>query len=301
MGPTMLNREQVEFPTHETRPDQNVVNKERKKVQLNFHTENYDDFLKVDDYSKFRVLQCKVAYLRCPFRNKRNKRKTPSSSLKNNKNACPVPLLAEELREAEIWLIRKEQAKYFGKEVESLKKAERYGVENLSKGNPIPKTSSLYSLTPFLDEDGLIRLGGRIERSLLPFDSKHPVILPKQSCVTELLIERTHEKMKHFGVNAVLALLQQHYWPIRGRELVKRVLKRRVLCRKLRGNPGVQIMADLPPSRVGAPNPPFTFTGVDFFGPIIAKAAYRGSRRNKRYGALFTCFQTCAVHLEVVQ
>ena len=257
MGPTMLNREQVEFPTHETRPDQNVVNKERKKVQLNFHTENYDDFLKVDDYSKFRVLQCKVAYLRCPFRNKRNKRKTPSSSLKNNKNACPVPPLAEELREAEIWLIRREQAKYFGKEVESPKKAERYSVENLSKGNPIPKTSSLYSLTPFLDEDDLIRLGGRIERSLLPFDSKHPVILPKQSRVTELLIEHTHEKMTRFGVNAVLALLQQHYWPIHERELVKRVLKRRVLCRKLRGNPGVQIMADLPPSRVGAPNPPF--------------------------------------------
>ena len=74
-----------------------------------------------------------------------------------------------------------------------------------------------------------------------------------------------------------------------------------VLCRKLRGNPGVQIMADLPPSRVGAPNPPFTFTGIDFFGPIITKAAYRRSRRNKRYGALFTCFQTRAVHLEVAQ
>ena len=108
MGPTMLNREQVEFPTQETRPDQNVVNKERKKVQLNFHTENYDDFLNVDDYSKFRVLQRKVAYLRRPFRDKRNKRKTPSSSSKNNKNACPVPLSAEELREAEIWLIRRE-------------------------------------------------------------------------------------------------------------------------------------------------------------------------------------------------
>ena len=98
--------------------------------------------------------------------------------------------------------------------------------------------------------------------------------------MTELLIECAHEKMKHFGVNAVLALLRQHYWPIRGRELVKQVLKRCVLCRKLRGNPGVQIMADLPLSLVGAPNPPFTFTGVDFFGPIITKAAYRGSRRN---------------------
>ena len=115
-----------------------------------------------------------------------------------------MPLSAEELREAEIWLISREQAKYFGKEVESLKRAERYGVENLSKGNPISKASPLYSLTPFLDEDDLIRLGGRMERSLRTH-SKHPVILPKQSRVTELLIERTHEKMKHFGVNVVLA------------------------------------------------------------------------------------------------
>ena len=156
-------------------------------------------------------------------------------------------------------------------------KARRYGVESLSKGNPISKTLSLYSLTPFLDQDGLIRLGGRMERSFLPFDSKHPVILPKESQMTELLIQRTHKKMKHFGVNAVLASIRQHYWPIRGRELVKRVLKHCVLCRKLRGNPGVQIMADLPPSRIGVPNPPFTHTGVDYFGPMITKAAYRGS------------------------
>ena len=211
MGPAILNREQVEFSVHETRPDPNVVNNE-KKVQLNFHTENRDDFLNVDDYSKFRVLQRKFAYLRRPFRNKRNKRKTPSSSSTNNKNVYPVPLPAEEIQEAEIWLIRREQAKYCRKEVESLKKAGRYGVETLPKGNPISKTSSLYNLTPFLDEDDLVRLGGRMERSLLPFDLKHPVILPKQSRMTELLIKRTHEKVKHFGVNSVLASLWQHYW-----------------------------------------------------------------------------------------
>ena len=97
MGPAILNREQVEFSVHETRPDQNVVNKEKKKMQLNFHTENCDDFLNVDDYSKFRVLQRKVAYLRRPFRNKRDKKKTPSSSSTNNKTVRPVPLSAEEL------------------------------------------------------------------------------------------------------------------------------------------------------------------------------------------------------------
>ena len=60
-------------------------------------------------------------------------------------------------------------------------------------------------------------------------------------------------------------------------------------------------MADLPASRVDFPNPPFTLTGVDYFGAITTKASFRGGRREKRYGVVFTCLQTRAVHLEVAQ
>lgn len=60
-------------------------------------------------------------------------------------------------------------------------------------------------------------------------------------------------------------------------------------------------MADLPASRVDGPNPPSTTTWVDFFGPIITKAGYRGGRRGKRYGVIFTFFQTRAEHKEVAQ
>ena len=109
-------------------------------MQLNFHAENDEDFLNVNDYSKFRSLQRKVAYLRRPFRNWRNKRKTPSFSQENKNDVGPPALSAAELQEAEIWLVKREQAKHFGKEAGSLMKARRNGVESLSKGNPISKT-----------------------------------------------------------------------------------------------------------------------------------------------------------------
>ena len=116
-----------------------------------------------------------------------------------------------------------------------------------------------------------------------------------------VLIRQAHENVKHFGVNSVLCHLRQRYWPIRGREQVKKILGSCVLCKKWRGNPGVQYMADLPASRVDFPNPPFTFTGVDYFCPITTKSGCRGGRREKRYGVICTCLQTRAVHLEISQ
>ncbi|CAB4040773.1 PREDICTED: uncharacterized protein LOC107358620, partial [Paramuricea clavata] len=138
-------------------------------------------------------------------------------------------------------------------------------------------------------------------RSPLSYDCRHPIILGKGSHLAALLVRRSHEEVKHFGVNTVLCNLRQRYWPIRGREQVKKILSSCVLCKKWRGNPGVQFMADLPASRVDFPNPPFTLTGVDYFGPITTKAGFRGGRREKRYGVVFTCLQTRAVHLEVAQ
>ena len=55
-------------------------------------------------------------------------------------------------------------------------------------------------------------------------------------------------------------------------------------------------MADLPKERTATTDPPFTFVGVDYFGPMNVKFR-RGS--TKRYGCIFTCLVTRAVHIEV--
>ena len=211
------------------------------------------------------------------------------------------PLTPEEIQEAEIWILKREQRKYFERVLETLQKEQNYDNESIARKTSITKSSNLCNLSPFLDEAGLIRLGGRIERSPLSFATRHPIILGKDYYVAELLIREAHEKVYHFGVNTVLAYLRHSYWPIRGRECVKKVLWSCVICRKWYGNPGVQLMADLPASRVDGPNTPSTTTWVDFIGSIITKAGYQGGRRAKRYGVIFTFFQTRAEHKEVGQ
>ena len=69
------------------------------------------------------------------------------------------------------------------------------------------------------------------------------------------------------------------------------------MCRKLRGTVGEQKMADLPLDRL-QPAPPFTFCGVDYFGPFYIKD---GRRELKPYGVLFTCLSSCAIHLETAK
>ena len=209
--------------------------------------------------------------------------------------------MADELHDAEVCILKQDQRKYFAKEIDILRKRQDDRNQPKKKKTFVPKSSPLYSLSPFLDEEGLLRLGGRIDRSPMSYDTRHPFILGIGSYVAGLLIRQAHENVKHFGVNSVLCQLRQRYWPMRGREPVEKILGSCVLCKKWRSNPGVQYMADLPASRVDFPNPAFTFTCVNYFGPITTKADYRGGRREKRYGVVFTCLQTRAVYLEISQ
>ena len=76
---------------------------------------------------------------------------------------------------------------------------------------------------------------------------------------------------------------------------MRHVISKCVFCRRNYSRPGVQKMADLPKNRI-SPAPPFTYTGVDYFGPFVIK---EGRKELKRYGALFTCLVSLAVHIEV--
>ena len=86
------------------------------------------------------------------------------------------------------------------------------------------------------------------------------------------------------------------YWQIGGNALTRRVLKSCVLCRGHFGCPLQQKMVDLPPDCVKPDQPPFTSTGVDYFGPIVVK---QGRSLVRRYGVLFTCLASRAFHLEM--
>ena len=205
-----------------------------------------------------------------------------------------------ELKNAEVTILKLVQEEAFGSEIELLQamKNSNLSERQLAKESKqrIKTTSSLYRLDPFLDEDGLVRVGGRIRRSNLPIEEKHPIILPKKSHVTQLLIRHHHEKVKHQGRGMTMNEIRASgYWIIGGNSSVNSYISKCVICRKQRRPTEVQKMADLPEDRI-QPAPPFTNSGVDCFGPFVIKNL---RKEVKRYGVIFTCMASRGVHLEV--
>ncbi|KAL3981342.1 small subunit ribosomal protein S12 [Sarotherodon galilaeus] len=145
-------------------------------------------------------------------------------------------------------------------------------------------------------KDGILRVGGRLSRSALPEEFKHPVILDKSLRVSELILQEIHKEVGHSGRNHVLSKLRQRFWIPGANSAIRKVLSKCTVCRRLHGIVGQQQMGDLPQNRVTPDEPPFTRTGVDYFGPFEVK---RGRSTVKRYGVIFTCLAIRAVHLEV--
>lgn len=175
-------------------------------------------------------------------------------------------------------------------------------IEDLTTSSSVRKKSKLLNLNPFIDDQGLIRVGGRLRKAILSEEQKHPIILPEKHPVTRLLIKREHHNLHHCGHEQLLAHIRQRYWPIRGRNEVKNVIKKCLICFKFKPKPACHIMADLPKDRIIGNLRPFTICGVDYAGPISTKESNRRGRIRitKAYIAVFVCFNTKAVHIELV-
>ncbi|XP_029160290.1 uncharacterized protein LOC114932289 [Nylanderia fulva] len=153
---------------------------------------------------------------------------------------------------------------------------------------------------PFLDDQGVLRVGGRLKHALLLYDEKHPVIVPPDSWMTRLLIESCHCRTLHGGVQMTLGLLRLRFWVPRGRTVVKQQLHRCVTCTRWRAATPQPPMGNLPRDRV-TPTRPFLSTGLDYAEPIFMRTSKgRGHRAQKGHIAVFICFWSKAIHLEVV-
>ena len=196
-------------------------------------------------------------------------------------------LSAKELQEAKTVVLEAVQRERYGKEMEALKKGKR-----LQKKGPI------YQLEPFIGEDGLIHVGGRLDHAPLTPVCRYPTLLPRDHGITEMIIWEVHEGLAgHSGREHTLAMLRQEYWVPSCRRLLDKVIKTCVICKRNNYIPKLQRQAPLPSDRVMPGMAPFTSTGVDCFGPFLVKL---GRKRAKRWGCLFTCMATRAVHLEVL-
>uniref|UniRef100_A0A4Y0BI96 Integrase_H2C2 domain-containing protein n=1 Tax=Anopheles funestus TaxID=62324 RepID=A0A4Y0BI96_ANOFN len=149
------------------------------------------------------------------------------------------------------------------------------------------KSSALYKLSPMLEEYGIIRMEGRMERAeFLPFSLIFPVILPSDHVVTRLIVRHHHEKSGHGYREAVKNELRQLYYILHLDATVRKEATACVWCKVRRNHPDVPRMAPLPVQRLTPNLRPFSFTGVDYIGPFNVTI---GRRTEKRWIVLFTC------------
>ncbi|XP_049884934.1 uncharacterized protein LOC126379949 isoform X2 [Pectinophora gossypiella] len=159
------------------------------------------------------------------------------------------------------------------------------------------RTSLSRNLDLFRDVDGTLRCGGRMKNAEWSYESKHPILIPKLCDFTNSIILRTHQDNYHVGVSHTLSLIRKMYWIPQGRAQVKQILKTCPQCVKHSGGPyRLPDAPDLPVERVTF-SVPFTFTGMDYFGPIFVEVS---EKKEKRWVCLFTCLAVRAIHLEVV-
>nr|CAH7720335.1 unnamed protein product [Callosobruchus chinensis] len=94
----------------------------------------------------------------------------------------------------------------------------------LREGKPLKYNSKVLNLKPFIDDCGILRVGGRLEQAKFAFEKKHPIILSDECALSRLIVEDAHKKLFHAGPRHVLAVIREEYWIIGGRRLCNKVI-----------------------------------------------------------------------------
>lgn len=123
------------------------------------------------------------------------------------------------------------------------------------------------ALNPFLDDNGVIRIGGRLKNSDLPNRTKYPVALPYSHHYTELVMKHHHIITLHGGLQLTLNSIRKRFWIVHARKAVHHFTRKCIICFRNKPYLSSQMMGDLPAVRV-RPSRPFSSTGVDYAGPI---------------------------------
>jgi len=174
---------------------------------------------------------------------------------------------------------------------------EQFSAEIHNLQSQSQRLSLVRQLRLFLDNNTLLRCGGRIHNAPLSELTKFPYLLPSRHHFTNLVILQAHTQLYHSGVNATLTLIRQRYWIPSGRQRVRSLISKCVICKRVAGKP--YAAPDPPPlvkDRVSASHP-FEVTGVDFTGALYVRSS---AGEHKVYICLFTCAVSRAIHLEIV-
>ncbi|XP_041450629.1 uncharacterized protein LOC121404690 [Drosophila obscura] len=163
---------------------------------------------------------------------------------------------------------------YAGSRITKHVQMEFFQVEykQLSTGRPLSQKSKLIRYTPFIDDQGLMRVGGRIDNSMATYDAKHPILHPKESPVAVLLARHQHVTSLYAGVVFMFHTLRQKYWILGARNIVRKIVFNCKIFFLHRKNTSTQLMSDLPAFRV-QPTRCFLHSGLDYAGPVTIKTS----------------------------
>lgn len=277
-GPKFLRCDQSSWPKIETTKVDLIP--ELKELESVAMTMILDDGI-LERYSSYNKLIHVVAYIFRFFHNC-----CPKGSAHNRVVGF---LHSEELQHARNALLKMVQLKHFPNE-----------INNLKKNKHIHNTSKLKCLNPFLDEQGIIRVGGRLSNSNLSSECKYPIVLPSKGNFTKLVILKYHLQHLHAGPQLVLSRIRTEFWPLNGRRTVRSVLIKCIVCFKYKPVGFIQQMGNLPADRVSVSRV-FSKIGIDYAGPyLIKEIKHRNKKLVKAYVCIFICLATKAVHIELV-
>lgn len=275
-GPEWLHLSQNRWPASKFTPLDISSSEEVKFTQLQVFTcASQLSWDLPGKFSSWTRLQNVVAYSLRFIHNCRN----------NTKRSGLLSL--QELKDAELRIFKLTQQEAFPEEIDRLKK------------NGACSTK-LQRLTPKVDTQGLLRVGGRLQEATLTEDARHPIILPKRHPVVNLLIDYYHRKHLHSGTQLTQSLLSQNVWILSARSIIRSRIYKCMTCFKHKPRTQIPLMGNLPSPRINSARP-FLNTGTDFGGYFNVKIHnLRSVRHTKVYICVFICLATKAVHIEVV-
>lgn len=237
-----------------------------------------ETFINFDRFSKLNTLKRSVAYLLRFVHNCRH-------PLHKTKGI----LQPEELAASFQVLVKLSQHGSFPNELAIL-----HAKRALNSKNP------LISLSPYIDAEGILRVGGRLDNSCYAFEKRHPILLHAKHILTKLIFRHEHLRLFHAGPQLLLSSVREQIWPIAGRDLARTTSRQCVVCRRASGKTLTPLMGALPNQRVN-PGFPFISTAVDFAGPfLITDRKGRGCKITKCYLCIFVCLRFKCLHLEGV-
>ncbi|XP_054721262.1 uncharacterized protein LOC129231039 [Uloborus diversus] len=259
-GPPWLYLPETEWPRSEEQPDEELLNKEKRKtiVTLMDREDKSDWYFR--HFSSFKKIVRMIAWMFRFYGNTRNLGKNGSPNLS---------VLEREKAEKTLY---------------------RLIQEDSFTGITDP---SIRTLRPIKTEEGILRAKSNVAQRDDKEDFRYPIILPSNHPVVHRLIFEKHVEMQHAGITILMAQLRETLWILKSRKTIRNVIRKCVKCQKF-DRPKLEVEPGIPPEDRVREAAVFEVTGVDLAGPLYLKDG------SKCWIVLFTCAIYRAVHLELV-